>query len=420
MHAITGGCVGQAFALAGSNDSGEKKSRIRRSKEERKMMVESFINKYQKSNDGNFPSLNLTHKEVGGSFYTVREIVREIIQENRVLAPRKVFLEEHNHCGFLEQRPLESVSVEPQDDLSLSDELHIAAGMPFLGPDLRELHDERVVNGLSTDETGKESDRASHPVPQPKCDEFENEKIVNGCEGLKEDIESGKPFITNSVSIDHQDSNDEIAFQSSQKNYIVGSWKSADEQYLSTNDQMVDKTKESGQQIYTEPVDMEMLDREKDGVEDLEVLQRATFHMSTNFVVETFPLRPVSRTILDLDGDSSPLHEAPGTLERDKKARLNLQELSFENSKFPTTLSTGFPDVGNVKDLASRLSEKQKAERLMSEDSCTKSDKHGLILDRVNLETSEGATKISAAPASNPLLAFVKAFVSAFVKLWTE
>lgn len=39
------------------------------------------------SNDGSFPSLNLTHREVGGSFYTVREIVREIIQENKVLAP---------------------------------------------------------------------------------------------------------------------------------------------------------------------------------------------------------------------------------------------------------------------------------------------------------------------------------------------
>lgn len=43
--------------------------------------------RHRTSNNGNFPSLNLTHKEVGGSFYTVREIVREIIQENRVLCP---------------------------------------------------------------------------------------------------------------------------------------------------------------------------------------------------------------------------------------------------------------------------------------------------------------------------------------------
>lgn len=46
MHAVRGGWVGQTFALSKSNDSGGRKSRIRRSKEERKAMVESFINKY--------------------------------------------------------------------------------------------------------------------------------------------------------------------------------------------------------------------------------------------------------------------------------------------------------------------------------------------------------------------------------------
>lgn len=47
MHGLRGGWVGQTFALAkvnGSN-SGGRKSRIRRSKEERKEMVESFIKK---------------------------------------------------------------------------------------------------------------------------------------------------------------------------------------------------------------------------------------------------------------------------------------------------------------------------------------------------------------------------------------
>lgn len=61
--------------------------RVRKSKEERREMVESFINSYRLSNEGKFPSVNLTHKEVGGSYYIVREIVRDIIQENRVLGP---------------------------------------------------------------------------------------------------------------------------------------------------------------------------------------------------------------------------------------------------------------------------------------------------------------------------------------------
>ncbi|KAL0452049.1 UNVERIFIED_CONTAM: hypothetical protein Slati_1183000 [Sesamum latifolium] len=383
--AVTGGWVGQAFAFASSNDSGRKKSRIRRSKEERKIMVESFITKYQKSNDGNFPSLSLTHKEVGGSFYT------------------------------------------PQNDLSVSDELHIATaivpgitgeqlssapGLQFLGRDVRELHHKRVVNGLSPAETGKESDRASHPVPQPKCDEFENEKTLNGGEGLEENIESDKLLITNSVPIYHQDNKNESALQSSQKTYAVRSWRSTDEQYPNTNHRMVDITKGSRPQIYTESVDMDMQDRERDGVKALEVLQQVTSHMSTNFVVEMFPLRPVSRTILDLDGDSGKC-SGSGNLEdrankhdemtfsksnsslvnekgeerlldstfelndkyRDKKVRLNHQEPSFENSKLSTTFSTTVLDVGNVQDpgsgssLSDEIKASPSAERLISEDS---------------------------------------------------
>ncbi|KAK4404001.1 hypothetical protein Sango_0768700 [Sesamum angolense] len=485
---LAGGWARQAFAFASSNDSGGKKLRIRRSKEERKIMVESFITKYQKSNDGNFPSLNLTHKEVGGSFYTVREIVREIIQENRVLAPAKVFLEEDNHSGFPEQCPLESVSVEPQNNLLVSDKLHIATalapgitgeqlssalGLQFLGWDARELHHEQVINGLSTAETGKESDSASHPVPQAKCDEFENQKIVNGGEGLEENVESDKALIMNSVPIRHQDNKNESALQSSQKTYAVRSWRSTDEQYLNTNGQMVDKTKESRRKIYTESVDMEMLDRERDGVKELEVLQQVTSHMSTNFVVETFPLRPVSRTILVLDGDSGKCRGS-GTLDdrankhdnmtfsksnsglvnekdeerllgstlelndkyRDKKVGLNHQEPSFENSKLSTNFSIN--DVDNVKDsepessLPDEIKASPSAERLISEDSnlvstkCSSPDETGLkkrsnpVLDRRNLDTSEGAKKKSATPESNNLLTFVKAFISAFIKLWTE
>uniref|UniRef100_A0A0D3DE46 AT3G52170-like helix-turn-helix domain-containing protein n=1 Tax=Brassica oleracea var. oleracea TaxID=109376 RepID=A0A0D3DE46_BRAOL len=47
---------------------------------------------HRRLNNGSFPSLSLTHKEVGGSFYTIREIVREIIQENRVLGTSDLIL----------------------------------------------------------------------------------------------------------------------------------------------------------------------------------------------------------------------------------------------------------------------------------------------------------------------------------------
>ncbi|XP_026439539.1 uncharacterized protein LOC113338308 isoform X2 [Papaver somniferum] len=120
MHAVKVPWVGQTFALANCSDSGSKKSRIRRSKEERKSMVESYIKKYQNSNGGSFPSLNLTHKEVGGSFYTVREIVREVIQENRVLGPAKFTLDEQNEDQMSERYPLGSISTQPLNELYAS------------------------------------------------------------------------------------------------------------------------------------------------------------------------------------------------------------------------------------------------------------------------------------------------------------
>ncbi|VFQ92580.1 unnamed protein product [Cuscuta campestris] len=119
MHLLKGAWAGHTFSVSACNDSGGRKARIRRSKEERKSMAETFIKTYQKSNNGNFPSLTLTHKNVGGSFYTVREIVREIIQENRVLGPATFPSEEQN-----EEIPFLSFPVEPQSSLSLKDAMH--------------------------------------------------------------------------------------------------------------------------------------------------------------------------------------------------------------------------------------------------------------------------------------------------------
>ncbi|CAH9106405.1 unnamed protein product [Cuscuta epithymum] len=119
MHTLKGAWAGQTFAVAACNESGGRKARIRRSKEERKSMVETFIKKFQKSNNGRFPSLNLTHKEVGGSFYIIREIVREIIQENRVLGPAMLPSAEQDN-GI----PVLAFPIEPYSSLSSPDDIH--------------------------------------------------------------------------------------------------------------------------------------------------------------------------------------------------------------------------------------------------------------------------------------------------------
>ena len=50
----------------------------------------------------------------------VREFVREVIQENRVLGPVKLAVEEQSRDRFLEQYLLGSISIEPETDLSSS------------------------------------------------------------------------------------------------------------------------------------------------------------------------------------------------------------------------------------------------------------------------------------------------------------
>ncbi|KAL9242118.1 hypothetical protein vseg_016150 [Gypsophila vaccaria] len=171
MYAIKGSWVGQTFALATAGDSGGRKTRIRRSKEERKSMVETFIRRYQSSNNGNFPSLNLTHKEVGGSFYTVREIVREIIQENRVLGPARFSPELLGHDNVDKQYPLGSIASDIQDPLFHTENEH--NGVPDhkerrimeLTVDTKECYiDHQDINSFSlasedqTDEIGKDLD----------------------------------------------------------------------------------------------------------------------------------------------------------------------------------------------------------------------------------------------------------------------
>ncbi|XP_078148334.1 DNA binding protein isoform X2 [Carex rostrata] len=117
-------CTSQRFALTRCRcSSQEKKPRQRKSKEERRGMVENFIINYRNTNKGSFPSLKLTHKEVGGSYYIVRDIVRDIIQENRVLGPGDL---------DMQSLTLEDVPVQPEicenANTNTGAELHHEAG----------------------------------------------------------------------------------------------------------------------------------------------------------------------------------------------------------------------------------------------------------------------------------------------------
>ncbi|XP_057862183.2 uncharacterized protein LOC131070620 isoform X2 [Cryptomeria japonica] len=83
MQGIKISQVGRIFALAAPSDSrGRHNGRSKKTKEERRVMIVSFVERYKALNEGKFPTATLTYKEVGGNYYTVREILQELKQEN--------------------------------------------------------------------------------------------------------------------------------------------------------------------------------------------------------------------------------------------------------------------------------------------------------------------------------------------------
>ncbi|XP_010528547.1 PREDICTED: uncharacterized protein LOC104805620 isoform X2 [Tarenaya hassleriana] len=55
----------------------------RLSRDERRALVVSFVTRYRATNGGKFPNLKATHKEVGGSYYIVRDIFQELKFESQ-------------------------------------------------------------------------------------------------------------------------------------------------------------------------------------------------------------------------------------------------------------------------------------------------------------------------------------------------
>ncbi|XP_059307614.1 uncharacterized protein LOC132059125 [Lycium ferocissimum] len=501
MHTIKGGWVGQTFALATYNDSSGRKTRIRRSKEERKTMVETFIKKYQNSNDGNFPSLNLTHKEVGGSFYTVREIVREVIQENKVLGPAKLSPEEQNNVMFAEQYPLGSISTEPQSS-SLSGETHVMSTFtPNHYIDKSEEDDfgvnrqldiaevKAVDNVLQTStndvsERIEKSDESyltdSESDERKKEDEVVYSVGINGVdhevldEEMVDDYETTKE---NEISLSHNHQNTSAQVDSTE---IIS--ESVNASLLGGVDgsrPKVKKDETDGEPISTESVVGENLNVEG-GLNELEASK------ATELLVEDFPPRPISKKIDDMDSGLNETtsvaktsketeHEhdritssektaqlvnepvdvmiADPTTEKsskllNEKAEAKAGEASLEisssseereaitadiavnaSSTLDRTVNVSSPMLNETGDSSSinGTSKKQAVDESIEGKGKT-SVQHGSIqqkggnppLDRIHLETWKGASAKSRERETNPLLALLKACVTAFVKFWTE
>lgn len=278
MHAIKGGWVGQTFALAKNNESDGRKSRIRRSKEERKEMVESFIKKYQNLHNGSFPSLNLTHKEVGGSFYTVREIVRDVIQENRVLGPAKLIPEHQTIDQFLEHNPLGSVAAEPQNTLSIASSDSQFANNKHHG---------------SVQEMVLASDGQSFTLEHQM---FDHGQVSNGTAAAmnNKDVDSKELKVNGPVQTEKNVAKESVVFD--------GNCVGPEYQMFDNGSQVHQKDKKTEELTCAEHRTSEPLEVEKN-VEDVSATSRSKVtSIETDVIVETFPLTPVTRATESLDG----------------------------------------------------------------------------------------------------------------------
>lgn len=73
-----------------SEEPGAQKRQKRVSRHERRAMVESFVSKYRAENAGKFPKISDTHKQVGGSYYVIREIVQELESKSKMNSSNNV------------------------------------------------------------------------------------------------------------------------------------------------------------------------------------------------------------------------------------------------------------------------------------------------------------------------------------------
>ncbi|XP_057476037.1 uncharacterized protein LOC130764020 [Actinidia eriantha] len=471
MYAVKGGWVGQTFALTKSNESGGKKSRIRLSKKERKAMVESFIKKYQKLNNGNFPSLSLTHKEVGGSFYTVRELVREVIQENRLLGPAKLDVEEQSRDGFLEQYPLGSISIEPETDLSSS------SGSPVTTHILPNHHQD-------TSEELVSNSSVQSPEPKQRLDEG---KIIDGS-GTDLSSSNKSPIREHILPNPHQDTCEELVSSSCVQS-LEPEQRFDERQIINGSSQAVEKNEEYGKEIYTESQTGERVELEEK-IADLEVSRAKVTHVAADIMVETFPLTSASKTTYGLDVKYSESSDLTGTLVEKEIGKVETEASNNDSDVDGINFSESSSDAGNreaVTKIAVPLLEKSRGlvdekpvgnlQVPLETNDCTDSEvkdaspagieavfalegtltqrldgtitsssgeqsiaakqiggksNHGIdnvvgapkgsnpTLDRMNLQSWDKTSTKSAKPEANPLLAFFKSFIAAFVKFWSE
>lgn len=350
--------------------------------------------RYQKLNNGNFPSLNLTHKEVGGSFYTVREIVRDIIQENRVLGPAKFGPEEQSLNQFLEPDPLGSIATETQYPLTTlaneyqivtnhcenTDEPVVESDADHMRPEHQLFANGNVVNGTQIDVKLEEFDElkqktlsGSEPVEAEKNADEDSEVEVSVSDGhyvgsQHQMFDNGQIVNSSLVDVITRESDEltvtETNLKPSETDLQVKHQMVNDEQIINGS-----QVNEESDELTVTEINVKLSETDLPGNAPLEaenireelVTSRVKVTpTATDVIVETFPLRPLSRTSDSLDRELGEVRDMGNTLEKQETKTVNLaaNEHSSLNGRIKSLENSGLVDEKEVMKNSTRVLDK--------------------------------------------------------------
>lgn len=78
---------GKSYVASVPSDAPKSQRGRKLTRDERKAMVESFVNKYRVTHDGKFPTTSDVRKNVGGSYYVLKIILQEVVHKCKSSSP---------------------------------------------------------------------------------------------------------------------------------------------------------------------------------------------------------------------------------------------------------------------------------------------------------------------------------------------
>ncbi|KAG9441734.1 hypothetical protein H6P81_017588 [Aristolochia fimbriata] len=364
-------------------------------------MVEVFVKKYQASNNGNFPSLNLTHKEVGGSFYTVREIVREIIQENRVLGPASPISENENVVKYLESplslSPLcgSAVTFSQEDVTFLPDE--DSATDTSLG----RIH--KIVEQQSVGAHANHSDH--HVVSEPG--EHNNGTSVN--HGIDQPV-SGLPNLINNHKVVEEitipDDAVEDDLRDLTSNTTVKVWDpNSDAEGIHYSNRMFAKA-----QGLTGAPEAKQANDIDANIEDLSVCNgKATISLSDADVTVGFLSTEISQSV---ESESPSMSD-----DQDWQAAGAKIEAAPQESQLQNTLVDAASTPNDL--LSSVFKQKELVGVEADKNVITDEEKCSVLDDKIS-GFSEKSPNVPEVEVANPFLKVIKSWITSVIKFWLE